>query len=99
VVLRKGKSLYSGSVENMIASHGFFILKSDDLDQLSKVLEEHPSIGTIKNEEIQLVAYLTEPLNGSDLNKLLYEKGINLSYLVYRKESLEEQFLELTKTK
>ncbi|MFT4801534.1 MAG: hypothetical protein ACI93N_001308, partial [Flavobacteriaceae bacterium] len=25
-------------------------------------------------------------------------KGINLSYLVHRKESLEEQFLELTKT-
>ena len=52
-----------------------------------------------KNEGNQLVAYLKEPLKGSDLNKLLYEKGINLSYLVHRKESLEEQFLELTKTK
>ena len=99
IILRNGKSLYSGSVENMISSHGFFTLQSDDLDELSKTLEEHPSIGTIKSEGIHLVAYLKEPLSGSDLNKLLNEKGIYLSYLVHRKESLEEQFLELTKTK
>ncbi len=99
IILRNGKSLYSGSVENMISSHGFFTLQSDDLDELSKTLEEHPSIGTIKSEGIHLIAYLKEPLSGSDLNKLLDEKGIYLSYLVHRKESLEEQFLELTKTK
>ena len=99
IILRNGKSLYSGSVENIITSHGFFTLQSDDLDELSKTLEEHPSIGTIKSEGIHLVAYLKEPLSGSDLNKLLNEKGIYLSYLVHRKESLEEQFLELTKTK
>ena len=99
IILRNGKSLYSGSVENMISSHGFFTLQSDDLDELSKTLEEHPSIGTIKSEGIHLIAYLKEPLSGSDLNKLLNEKGIYLSYLVHRKESLEEHFLELTKTK
>jgi ABC-2 type transport system ATP-binding protein len=99
IILRNGKSLYSGSVENIITSHGFFTLQSDDLDELSKTLEEHPSIGTIKSEGIHLIAYLKEPLSGSDLNKLLNEKGIYLSYLVHRKESLEEHFLELTKTK
>ena len=98
VILRNGKSLYSGSVENMIASHGFFTLQSDNLDFLKKVLEEHPSIDTIKNEENYLLAYLKEPLSGAELNKILFEKGIHLSYLVHRKESLEEQFLELTKS-
>ena len=99
LILREGKSLYSGSVENMIASHGFFTLQSDNLDLLKKVLEEHPFIDTVKNEENHLLAYLKEPLSGSELNKILFEKGINLSYLVHRKESLEEQFLELTKSK
>ena len=98
VILRKGKTLYSGSVENMIASHGFFTLQSDNLDLLKKVLDEHPSIGDVKIEGTQLVAHLKEPLSGSELNKILFEKGINLSYLVHRKESLEEQFLELTKS-
>jgi ABC-2 type transport system ATP-binding protein len=99
LILREGKSLYSGSVENMIASHGFFTLQSDNLDLLKKVLEEHPFIGTIKKEENYLLAFLKEPLSGSELNKILFKKGINLSYLVHRKESLEEQFLELTKSK
>ena len=99
VILRKGKSLYSGSVEKMFASHGFFTLQSDDLNLLRTVLEGHTSIGDIRIEGIQLVAYLKEPLNGAELNKILFEKGINLSYLVHRKESLEEEFLELTKSK
>ena len=98
VILRKGKTLYSGSLENMIASHGFFTLQSDNLDLLKKVLDEHPSIGDVKIEGTQLVAHLKEPLSGSELNKILFEKGVNLSYLVHRKESLEEQFLELTKS-
>ena len=98
VILRKGKSLYTGRVEDMIASHGFFTLQSDDLKKLKTVLEEHSSIGNIKQEEGKLIAYLKEPLEGAVLNKLLFDKGINLSYLVHRKESLEEQFLELTKT-
>ncbi|RZP04986.1 MAG: ABC transporter ATP-binding protein [Flavobacteriales bacterium] len=98
VILRKGKSLYSGSVENMIASHGFFTLQSEDLDLLKKVLDEHPSVGDIMIEGTQLIAYLKEPLSGSKLNRILFEQGINLSYLVHRKESLEEQFLELTKS-
>ena len=98
LILREGKSLYSGSVENMIASHGFFTLQSDNLDLLKKVLEEHPFIGTIKKEENYLLAFLKEPLSGSELNKILFKKGIHLSYLVHRKESLEEQFLELTKS-
>ena len=98
VILRKGKSLYSGRVEDMIASHGFFTLQSDDLVKLKAVLEAQESIGNIKEEDGKLIAYLKEPLDSAVLNKLLFEKGINLSYLVHRKESLEEQFLELTKT-
>ncbi len=98
VILQKGKSLYSGRVEDMIASHGFFTLQSDDLEKLKTVLEAHDSFGTIKQEDQKLIAYLKEPLDSAELNKLLFKKGINLSYLVHRKESLEEQFLELTKT-
>ena len=97
VILRKGKSLYSGSVENMNASHGFFTLQSDDMDALENTLSNHDSFGSLKRESDLLIAYLKEPLEGAELNKLLLEKGIYLSYLVHRKESLEEQFLEITK--
>ena len=97
VILQKGRSLYTGSVDNMNASHGFFTLKSEDLDVLHKALESIDVINTIKKEGDVLIAYISEPLDSSELNKLLFNKGITLSHLVHRKESLEELFLEITK--
>jgi ABC-2 type transport system ATP-binding protein len=35
-------------------------------------------------------------MDATGFNKLMFEKGITLSHLVKRKESLEEQFLKLT---
>ena len=97
VILRKGKSLYTGSVDNMNASHGFFTLRCDDMEALRSILENHAAFGTIKTEGDSIVGYLNEPLDAGELNKLLFENGLSLSHLVKRKESLEEQFLEITK--
>jgi len=97
VILRKGVSLYSGSVDAMNASHGFVTLKSNDMDQLQVTLEDTKAFGLVKREEDTVVAYLEKPMDAAEINKLLFDKGIALSHLVKRKESLEEQFLELTK--
>ena len=99
VILQKGLSLYTGSIEGMNVSNGFFTLESDDHKRLCKTLEEHGGFVNIKEEGDKVIAYLKEPMEASSLNKWLNEKGIYLSYLVKRKESLEEQFLELTNTK
>lgn len=96
VIIRKGIKLYSGRVDEMNASHGFFELKAADLSKLEQLLNEHPSIGKITINEDLLTAILNEPLNPDELNTYLFQKGMVLSYLVKRKESLEEQFLQLT---
>ncbi|HET8803026.1 MAG TPA: ABC transporter ATP-binding protein, partial [Aequorivita sp.] len=57
----------------------------------------NPAFGTVKREGDFIVAYLNNPMDATEVNKLLFEKGITLSHLVKRKESLEEQFLQLTK--
>ncbi len=96
VVLRKGEKLYSGRVDEMISSYGFFELKTEKQQDLIAVLEEHANISNVKVEEDLITAFLNEPMSASDFNKLMFEKGIILSHLVKRKESLEEQFLQLT---
>ncbi len=99
VILRKGKKLYSGRVEDMMASHGFFELKSGDNDKLKVFLEDNTSFGKIKSENGLITAFLNEELNSEVLNRNLMDQGIVLSHLVKRKESLEEQFLALTNNK
>lgn len=97
VILRKGEKLYSGPVDSMLASHGFFELRTQNMDGLTNLLSKHASFGNIIAENGTLTAYLKEEMNAEELNRMLFEKGIVLSHLVKRRESLEEQFLTLTK--
>ena len=97
VVLRKGEMLYQGSVHNMIENNSFFELKSDDKEQLKLALQNHPSIEKIEEEEGKVLVYLKQDIAAKELNSYLFEQKIVLEHLVKRKNSLEEQFLELTK--
>ncbi|WP_458629193.1 ABC transporter ATP-binding protein [Winogradskyella sp. PC D3.3] len=96
VVLRKGEKLYAGRVDEMINSYGFFELKAEKHQELLGLLELHSKIGKIKVEGELITAFLKEPMSASDFNKSMFDQGILLSHLVKRKESLEEQFLQLT---
>ena len=99
LVLRKGEVLYSGLVDGMSANEGFFELQADDNENLMSVLKTHPSVKNSKNEEGKVLVYLKDKLEAKELNQFLFEHNIVLSHLVKRKNSLEEQFLELTKNK
>ena len=97
VILRKGEKLYSGRVDEMIASYGFFELKAEDNEALLSFLKMNPNFSSLEEENGIITANLKTELSAATLNKELFNSGIILSHLVKRKESLEEQFLELTK--
>ena len=97
IVLRKGEILYSGSVDGMSANEGFFEVQANDNLLLKTVLQEHPAIDRITDEDGKILVYLKSELSASELNQFLFSKNIALSHLVKRKNSLEAQFLELTK--
>lgn len=97
IVLRKGEILYSGSVDGMSANDGFFEVMADDNITLKHVLSSHPSIEKLTEEEGKILVYLKSDLSAAALNQFLFSKNIALTHLVKRKNSLEAQFLELTK--
>ena len=97
VVLRKGEILYAGLVDGMAANEGFFELEADDNTKLKTVLATHPAVDKVAAEENKVLVYLKTDLKASDLNQYLFQNGITLNHLVKRKNSLEEQFLALTK--
>ena len=96
VVLRKGKKLYAGRVDEMISSYGFFELKSSETSNLIEFIEKHPKISHHKQEDSLITAFLSAPLSAEDLIQNLFEKRIIVTHFIKRKESLEEQFLQLT---
>ncbi|AWA30172.1 ABC transporter ATP-binding protein [Flavobacterium magnum] len=99
LVLRKGEILYSGLVDGMTSKESFFELQSENMPLLAEALAQHPFVAKTVNEESKVIAYLSEDLKADDLNRYLFQKNIVLTHLNKRRNSLEEQFLELTAEK
>jgi ABC-2 type transport system ATP-binding protein len=99
VILRHGEKLYEGRVDELIATKGFFELNTVHKTELLAFLNSNDTFGAVKEEDGKIIAFLNKDIASDDLNTLLYNKGILLSHLVKRKESLENQFLQLTNNK
>ncbi len=80
----------------MSANEGFFELQADDADSLMVAVKTHSAVKHVINEDGKILVYLKNDLEAKELNRFLFEKNIILNHLVKRKNSLEEQFLELT---
>lgn len=97
VVIRNGVKLYSGRVENMIASNGIIEVKTEgNQEELVNTLKNFYDIATVNVEDDLVIARLENETSATEINKYLFEKGIVVSHLIMRKPSLEEQFLNLT---
>ena len=92
VVLRKGNILYSGEVEKMINSHGYFELNSENNDELEQILKDLNLFKTIQPNEMGITAHLNQDFSASELNKILVSKGIFVSHLVKKKKVLKSNF-------
>ncbi len=97
LVIREGVKLYSGKVENMIASNGIIEVKTEgNQEKLVNILKNYFDIATVNIEDDLVIARLENETSAAQINQHLYEHGIIVSHLVKRKPSLEEQFLNLT---
>ena len=97
LVLRFGQILYSGTVDGMSNQSGFFELQADNNSKLLETLKNHPEVEKISEVEGKVIVNFKSQFDASLLNRYLADKGIYLNHLVFKKMSLEEQFLELTK--
>ena len=97
IVLKEGNAIYSGSVDGMTNSKGYFELKADNNGLLLKILEELNLFSDLKQNGEIIIANIHEDLSASELNRKVSEKGIYLTHLAKKKQSLEAQFLELVK--
>lgn len=97
LIIRKGQKIYSGSVAAMSSNLGYFELASADNKVLEICLEQMPYFKLVKQEGELIQAYLKETISPADLNEKLFNKGIVLTHLHMKVESLEDKFLNLTK--
>jgi len=97
LVLRKGIILYSGRVDSMIEGQSFYELSAENIPTLRDALSIYPETDSIKETEGRLILHTKKAVVPSEINRFLVSQDIYLTHLVRRQNTLEEQFLELTK--
>lgn len=96
LVLQKGSILYSGLVDRMSKKSEFLEIQANDNQLIVAILKNYPTISEIIEENGKILVYSNTLLQPSEINKYLAEKNCYLNHIIVRKQSLEEQFLELT---
>lgn len=94
-VLEKGRNIFTGKVEDVLNESSTVEARSDDMEELSIVLGELSVVNTFRKEGNKFIIQLQDGASSTDLNKMVFEKGISLSYLAQKQKSLEKHFLEL----
>jgi ABC-2 type transport system ATP-binding protein len=95
VVLNKGKKLFSGEVNDVLAISDSFNLGSADLVLLKKAIENYPHYQSSVTSGDHLQVFFGGEVKPDEINDFLFRQGIVLSHLSERKRSLEQHFLEL----
>jgi len=94
-VLRTGKLIYTGPVDDMVGETTRLELVAPDMTALHAAISELDGLNEITVTGGRLVANFNHKVDPAAVNKALAEKGIYLSHLARQHRSLESQFLEL----
>ncbi|MCG8310506.1 MAG: ATP-binding cassette domain-containing protein [Cytophagales bacterium] len=94
-VLHRGKKIYSGSVSEALNESNSLEVASRDMKKLARQLKEYNDIVELKEEKVLFTLTLNGKSSPYDLNKFLVGKGVILSHLAEKKNSLEQKFLKI----
>ncbi len=94
-VLKKGKLLQMGSIEEVLGHNIWFELKSAHKAELLAALKSFHRLKEIVDEGEFIKVVPENSLGGDELNRYLFDKNIILSELRSRQQSLEQHFLEV----
>lgn len=93
-VLKQGKLLYSGSVDD-VSKQSIAIEVASDNPALEETLKSWEKVNIINHEMGHLVISTDNGMSSEEVNKYLFDKGIVVSHLLTQKKTLEKQFLEI----
>ena len=96
-ILKNGKLLATGPIGSILNDHIVIELGCNELEKLQSILGEDQRIHAITRTKEHLLLEVSPQLIAAEINQKAAEAGIYLSHLVTKTQSLEEEFLAITK--
>ncbi len=93
-VLRRGKLMHSGLVEDVSKGATMIEVKAD-ADNLQEVLEASGMATKVKRELDKYTMTMSDGYSATDVNAYLFKNDITAKHLLLKTRSLEQQFLEI----
>ncbi|MBO9730416.1 MAG: ATP-binding cassette domain-containing protein [Chitinophaga sp.] len=95
-IIRSGKLLLSGAVNEVISRNDFVELSAADNNALKAALLQYPGCTNAEVSGEIVKAFFAVPPDAAAINSYCAQRGIWLNHLQRRKKSLETAFLEIT---
>jgi ABC-2 type transport system ATP-binding protein len=96
-ILKKGKLLAAGAIGSILSDQPTVEVGANDLEKLFQFLSTVPFVKKITRHDQRLILELEPGRNPGDLSRLAFEQGIVIDHLVTKRQSLEAEFLEITR--
>lgn len=94
-VLRRGKKIYSGGVQEALQSTNTIAVGAEDVEVLRNVLSNSRGILGVSESPDGLMIDVSNDWTASSLNTYLVEHKVAIHYIQQKKSSLEEKFLAI----
>jgi len=94
-ILKRGKLLVSGEVGKLLKGERLMVISSPDTEKLRAFLDKYPAIGKYNVVKNDFIVILDAGVDITSISRDLMKNGIVVSKLEEKKQSLEDQFLEL----
>lgn len=96
-IIKKGKLLATGAIGSILSDQPMVEAGAPDLEKLLQFLSSCFLVKKITRQDNRLILELQTGRNPGELNQLAFEHGIVLNHLVLKRQSLEAEFLEITR--
>lgn len=96
-ILKSGELIANGRVGELLSSDETVYIQSENMEELADILKESAFIKNVYADELDLAVVLKQEAKVTDLNQFCFDKGFTLSKILVKKQSLEDQFLQLIK--
>jgi ABC-2 type transport system ATP-binding protein len=96
-ILKSGNLIANGRVGELLTTDDMVYIQTGNQEELEQILKKAGFVKNTFHAEDDLAVVLDSGYSAADLNRYCFEKGFILSKVLLKKQSLEDQFLQLVK--
>jgi len=98
LVLKNGNKIFEGSAKGLDKNTQLIEIKAIDINSLKSILNSSTDFSNYEVDGESLIVDISTDSNSAKLNAYIHSKGISLTHLSQKSESLEENIFELLKS-